>query len=247
MLDIANLRHIFEIHEAGIQVGPHVRIQFEFRKKLDVDEIFLYLCKMYAPDKRVDIGLVMNTIAACQPELEWYPLRVTYSRELKVREILDNEGVECFIPMTVKTETVNGQRIRKTVPAINNLCFARGSRTMLETVFLEKGMKEYVSFIWERATRKPIVVRDKAMADFIKVSETRYEDIVFLLDVSSKLRAGQRVRVMSGPFAGVEGIVVRVKRSRRVMVELPGMLAVATGYIPDSDLEILEKETGKKL
>ena len=100
---------------------------------------------MYAPDKRVDIGLVMNTIAACQPELEWYPLRVTYSRELKVREILDNEGVECFIPMTVKTETVNGQRIRKTVPAVNNLCFARGSRTMLETVFLEKGMKEYVS------------------------------------------------------------------------------------------------------
>ena len=80
------------------------------------------------------------------------------------------------------------------------------------------------------------------MEDFIRVSEARYEDIVYLLDVSSKLRAGQKVRVKSGPFAGVEGTVVRVKRSRRVMVELPGMLAVATSYIPDSDLEIVTGE-----
>lgn len=176
------------------------------------------------------------------PTVLWYPLRVTYSRELKVREILVSEGLECFIPMTVKTETRNGEKVRKTVPAINNLCFVRGARAELETVFREKGMKTYVSFIWERATRLPAVVPDKAMEDFIRVSEARYEDIVYLLDVSSKLRAGQKVRVKSGPFAGVEGTVVRVKRSKRVMVELPGMLAVATSYIPDSDLEIVTGE-----
>jgi transcription antitermination factor NusG len=45
--------------------------------------------------------------------------------------------------------------------------------------------------------------------------------------------------VLEGPFAGVEGTVIRVKRSRRVMVELPGMLAIATTYIPAQDLKIL--------
>ena len=44
---------------------------------------------------------------------------------------------------------------------------------------------------------------------------------------------------MEGPFKGVEGVVVRVKKSRRVVVELPGMLAVATTYIQPTDLELL--------
>ena len=40
-------------------------------------------------------------------------------------------------------------------------------------------------------------------------------------------------------FTGVEGVVVRVKRSRRVVVELPGMFAVATTFVHPRDLELL--------
>ena len=47
------------------------------------------------------------------------------------------------------------------------------------------------------------------------------------------------MRVLSGPFKDIEGVVVRVKRSRRVVVELPGLLAIATTYIKPSELEIL--------
>ena len=32
----------------------------------------------------------------------WFPLRVTYSRELKVRDILICAGLECYVPMTVR-------------------------------------------------------------------------------------------------------------------------------------------------
>ena len=38
---------------------------------------------------------------------------------------------------------------------------------------------------------------------------------------------------------GVEGKVVRIRKSRRVLVELPGMLAVATTYIDPVNLEII--------
>ena len=57
--------------------------------------------------------------------------------------------------------------------------------------------------------------------------------------ISDILREGARVRVKSGSFAGVEGTVIRVKRSRRVMVELPGMLAIATTFVKPEELEIL--------
>ena len=70
------------------------------------------------------------------------------------------------------------------------------------------------------------------MDDFIRVASAEREDIVYIPDVSNKLREGQKVRVLGGPFVGIEGTVVRLRRSQRVMVELKGMLAVATSYIP---------------
>jgi transcription antitermination factor NusG len=77
------------------------------------------------------------------------------------------------------------------------------------------------------------------MEDFIKISLSMSDEILFLEEVSQKLREGQKVRISEGPFKGVEGRVVRIKKSRRVMVELPGMLAVTTNYIPVQNLEIL--------
>ncbi len=171
--------------------------------------------------------------------LFWYPLRVTYSRELKVREIFCGSGCEAFVPMTVRMLEKNGVKEYRTVPAVGNLCFIRACRTAIDEIREAKGLKSYTSYIWNKGTRRPITVPDKAMDDFIRVSETMREDIVYLHELNSKLRQGQMVRVIAGPFSGVEGRVVRVKRSRRVMVELPGMMAVATGYVPEADLEII--------
>jgi hypothetical protein len=70
------------------------------------------------------------------------------------------------------------------------------------------------------------------MEDFIKVAGTMDEDLIYLTQISQKLRDGQKVRIVSGSFAGVEGTVVRIRKSRRIMVELPGMLAVASTYVP---------------
>ena len=94
-------------------------------------------------------------------------------------------------------------------------------------------------YIWDKSTRKPIIVPDKAMADFIQVSMVMSDDILYLKEITAKLRQGQKVRVNNGPFKGVEGVVVRIKRSRRIVVELPGMLAVATTYVKPQDLEVL--------
>ena len=91
----------------------------------------------------------------------------------------------------------------------------------------------------DKSTRQPLVVPEKAMRDFIRISRTMDEDLVYLSEVAPKLREGQRVRVLAGPFQGVEGVVVRVRKSKRVMVELPGMMAVATTFIQPDLLETL--------
>ncbi len=169
----------------------------------------------------------------------WYALRVTYSRELKFRDMLVERGIRTYVPMTRKLVERPGKR-RKVVlaPAVNNLLFAYSQQQILYEFMSELGESRPVAFIWDKATRFPIVVSDKAMDDFIRVSSEYDEDIVYLGDLSN-LRAGAAVRVVSGPFEGVEGRIVRVKKSRRVMVEIEGIMAVATAYIPPSQLEII--------
>ena len=172
----------------------------------------------------------------------WYVLRVSYSRELKVQTQLQEAGVRTFVPMVwrrcpVKPGETN--MVRKLVPAVNNLCFVYWTRPEVEGYIRSFGEKSPVHFYWDRTSSSPLVVPSKAMEDFIKVSSSMDEDLIYITEITEKLREGQTVRVKDGAFKGVEGKVVRIKKSRRILVELPGMLAVATTFVDPSFLEII--------
>lgn len=51
-------------------------------------------------------------------QLHWYAVRVTYSRELSLKDYLDKENIENFIPMRYEYVIRNERRVRKLVPAI---------------------------------------------------------------------------------------------------------------------------------
>ena len=181
----------------------------------------------------------------------WYALRVSYSRELKVRDRLNELGVKTFVPMmwrrcpvkpgmtTGNPGMTTGNPSRRLVPAVGNLCFAYSTRAELEDFIRGYGDTSPVHFYWDRTANKPLTVPEKAMNDFIAVSSTLDEDLIYITEITSKLREGQTVKVKEGPFKGVEGKVVRIRKSRRILVELPGMLAVATTYIQPEYLEII--------
>jgi transcription antitermination factor NusG len=141
--------------------------------------------------------------------------------------------------MCQKTVEKNGQKKKVLVPAISNLCFVKSSYLDLRSFMDSLGEANPARFIWDKSTRKPLVVPDKQMLDFMKISLSMSDEVIYLNEVSDKLREGQKVRVKEGPFKGVEGVVVRIRKSRRVMVELPGMFAITTNYVPVTDLELL--------
>lgn len=127
----------------------------------------------------------------------------------------------------------------KLVPAVSNLLFVRGEQDDLYEFFKGIGEGCPARFIWDKVTRNPVTVSDKAMADFITVSNAMLEDTIYLTELNSTLREGQKVRILEGPFKGVEGRIIRIRRSRRILVELPGMLSIAATFIPTDNLEII--------
>ena len=128
---------------------------------------------------------------------------------------------------------------RKLVPAISSLVFVYWTREGLDSYIRSFGDARPVNYYWDRTIDAPLTIPDKEMENFITVASTLDEDLVFLTEVSDKLREGQTVKVKEGPFKGVEGKIVRIRKSRRVLVELPGMLAVASTYVAPEELEII--------
>ena len=176
-----------------------------------------------------------GVLSSCQ----WFVLRVTYSRELKIKDALDKRGVSTFVPMMWKKVVKEGNTRKMLVPAVSNLCFVFWTKADIDAFISEFGDKSPVHYYWDRTSSSPMTVPSKAMDDFVKVASSLDEDLVYMTEISDKLREGQMVKVRSGAFAGVEGKIVRIRKSRRLMVELPGMLAVASTYINPYDVEIL--------
>ena len=169
----------------------------------------------------------------------WFVLRVSYSRELKIKAQLDAMGITTFVPMMWKKKTVDGKTEKKLVPAVGNLCFVHWNKNGLDNFISSFGENSPVHYYWDRTLQRPLTVPQVAMDDFIKVASTVDEDLIYLTEISSKLREGQTVKVRSGAFAGVTGKIVRIKKSRRIMVELPGMLAVASTFVNPGNVEII--------
>jgi transcription antitermination factor NusG len=59
----------------------------------------------------------------------------------------------------------------------------------------------------------------------------------FILQDPENLKGGEKVRVIKGEFAGIEGELYRIKGHKRVVVRLGDKVAVATHYIPKEFLE----------
>ena len=173
-------------------------------------------------------------------ETRWYALRVTYSRELALKEYLDAEKIESFIPMRYEYVVRKERKVRKLVPAVHNLVFVRSTRARIDEIKTEKAYTLPTRYLMNRETRLPITIPERQMKSFIAVAGNYDEPIVYLDAATVALKKGDRVRITDGIFAGVEGMFVRVKGDRRVVVAIQGVMAVATAFVHPSMIEVIE-------
>jgi len=165
----------------------------------------------------------------------WYPLRVTYHRELRVKDDLDARGIRNFVPMQYRREERGGRMVKRLVPSVHNLIFVRLTPTAMREYKMTTAMP--VRYMMDRETRRPIIVSDREMDNFIAVAGTYEEQLVYLDPDLTSLTKGDRVRIIGGIFAGAEGMFLRVKGDRRVVVAIPGVVAVATTFVHPSMIE----------
>ena len=183
---------------------------------------------------KFSISFMGSQSSILNSEYHWYALRITYSRELVLKEFLDKNNIENFIPMRYEYVTRKEQRIRKLVPAIHNLVFIYSTRKKIDEIKEENAVLLPLRYIMDRETKQPIIVPEIQMRHFIAIAGSYDQQVIYLPPTDYSMQKGDRVRITGGVFEGVEGIFVRVKGDRRVVVSIQGVMAVATTFIHPS-------------
>ena len=191
--------------------------------------------------------MVGHDTEVCGDPKIWFPMRVTYQREMKVKAELDRLEIENFIPMTYRfTESRkqgDTELRRELVPAINNLIFVHSTKERISELKVSNELLEPLRYMIDQTAGEAhtiMTVPDKQMENFMRVASVTDDSVMFLDETTIVGKEGKRVEIMGGPFEGVTGVIRRVKRCKRVVVELEGITCVAIAFVPVGLLKEIE-------
>ena len=210
--------------------------------------------------KSVHSGFKKNRIGksvrfALNPNvLYWFPIRATYHRAKKVYDkivALNNNNLEPYLPMQYRIEYANDNSDKPTPlikeePLDKGLLFVRATpdhfRALLNYQSLIPGLTPYYNHFStnEFGRNDYLTVPDRQMESFRIIVESRNKNIIVNQAEIPQFIEGDRVVVTDGPFAGVEGVVMKYKHQKRVFVELKGVGSYATAYVPGAWVKNVE-------
>ncbi|WP_255380712.1 UpxY family transcription antiterminator [Prevotella communis] len=166
-------------------------------------------------------------------------MRVTYAREMKVKAELDRLGIENFVPMTYRiVESRNQGEVesrRVLVPAINNLIFIHSCQERISELKAKNEILEPLRYMMDHTADEAhtiMTVPGRQMENFMRVASKTDDSVMWLDDETIVGKEGKRVEIMGGAFEGVTGVIRRIKRCKRVCVEIEGIASVAIAYVP---------------
>jgi len=154
-----------------------------------------------------------SSFLACQPasEKRWYVLWARTHSEQMVYDQLAAKGFDLFLPMMAVWSRRNGVRYRANVPMFPGYLFFH--HLMDSTSYIElrqaRGLVKILGDSWDRLAVVPeseIMAIQRVHAAGLTVQPYPY------------LREGQRVKITEGLLAGAEGILLKTKPNKGLLV-----------------------------
>ena len=194
---------------------------------------------------------------------KWYAIKVFFNKVFRMEDILSDMGLETYLPVQkerlkgpdyLKVAKMlalvdanhrkdsryiqDGAIIYERKPLVASLIFLRADDEEILTVDArlkdEMILGRLLGFIYKTADfKKWATIPDKQMESFRVLTENGGDGLTFFTSNLVKLAQGDKVRVIDGPMKGAEGYIKRIKKDRRLLVCVEGVIAVASSYIPD--------------
>lgn len=155
---------------------------------------------------------------------------------------LEEAGFKVFTPMTTKIMAYHEKRTRVQVPFIHDLLFVFSDKENLDKVVAKTETLQY-RYVKGAPYCTPMIVREDDMNRFIaSVTHVKTPKYYSPEEITPNMYGATVKMVCDGILNGVEGKLLKIKGSgkKRLLIELPGVLAAAIEVKTSDYLEILQ-------
>jgi transcription antitermination factor NusG len=167
---------------------------------------------------------------ALAPAAGWFALYTTSRHEKRVAEHLGQREIEHYLPLyRSRRKWRDGSRVTLELPLFPGYIFVHIQRTERVKVLEVPGALAVVMGTGGQPAALPDATI-QALRSGLKESEAEPHPL---------LTAGQRARISSGAFAGLEGVVVRQKNRCRVILTLQHIMRSFSVELGLEDIEPL--------
>ena len=164
-------------------------------------------------------------------EPRWYACYTRARHEKQVESLLAQKGLESYLPVVPQLRQWKDRKKLVAWPLFPSYVFARFTLRDVHDVLVVPGVSTIV-----RVDGRPVPIPDDELENV-----RRFVGVVAQTGVVPEVRPliqeGDWVRVVEGPFLGVEGRVVERRGRRRVLV---GLGAIGQGIEVDMATEMLK-------
>ena len=177
------------------------------------------------------------------PTKNWYVLRASYGREDKAADYIVGEGTYAYVAKRNTSKSINNQPRKVQESLIPNMLFVYTSEENAEQYVRHTPALSFLSYYYnhlehtDQQKNPPLTITCHEMENFIRATQSMNEHLMFVTEQQCHFKSGDYVKVVDGPFKGVEGRVARVAGQQRVIVSLSNIGFISTAYVPTAFLK----------
>jgi len=162
---------------------------------------------------------------------QWFVAKTRANQERAVKERLEAMNIETYLPTRMEIRQRRDRKKKVEVVLIPNTLFIYADKNTALSLpnhhgFLIKYMIDYM-------TRTLLVVPEKQMQNFMFLMDLSDDNVQ--VDNNLLFEKGDKIRVVKGPFCGIEGELIRVEGKNKVLVRLENIIActmeVSSSYL----------------
>ena len=174
----------------------------------------------------------------------WFVLKMKVATSaVRMRDLLTAAHIDFFLPMTKSVAKRGGKEETVEKPLLFSYIFVRTTEPEADAFCRANHGITFLREHTPNGTMGPhLVIPDYQMDNFIRAVEQYTDDIPFVAPTPEMLAKGDRVRIIGGPFRGIEGILEarQGKDGGRVIVRVGDIVAIPTVEISPEFIEVLE-------
>lgn len=153
----------------------------------------------------------------------WWVAHTKSRNEKALAQDLICKDINYFLPMNWKVHLRKGRTIRSLLPLFSGYLFFCGEEKQRIELLRTNRVANLIEVKDQKRLLEELLQIERALRAGVPLARHKY------------LKAGQRCRVIAGPLADLEGIVVKTKTVTRLVLQID-MLGQATSVEIDTDM-----------